>query len=50
MHFIVPISHDPMQSAFLMHAKPSTQAGHSIPPQSTSVSMPFFAKSPHVAG
>ena len=42
----VPLAHVPlMQSVLAAHAKPAAQAGHTPPPQSTSVSTPPFTPS-----
>jgi hypothetical protein len=45
-----PLVHTPLwQSVLARHFLPSRHAVQAAPPQSTSVSVPFFARSPHPA-
>jgi len=45
-----PPAHSPdAQSLGTVHIEPSLQAGHTPPPQSISLSLPFFTPSEHVA-
>src|SRR5262245_2571878 len=46
----VPAQAWPTQSLLVAQALPGPQAGHSLPPQSLSVSAPFLEPSPHDTG